>query len=137
MNNVIYLLFHGNAKEALNFYVDSMNAEVISIQHYYSEIDYDHPIWYEQCWEKVASANIRKWNLDIILSDIADENYSIDSHPTYSLVLETKDEGVEIFSKLSSSGLVIIPYDSSSWWLMIGSCKDKFGNIWMVNFEEK
>lgn len=54
-----------------------------------------------------------------------------------SLHPESRKEADRIFTALSKGGKVEIPMEDQFWGDYFGSFKDKFGAMWMVNFNEE
>jgi PhnB protein len=54
-----------------------------------------------------------------------------------SLEPDTRDETKRLFDALSSGGIVTMDLQDMFWGAYYGSCTDKFGVQWMVNFPTK
>ena len=54
----------------------------------------------------------------------------------FSISIEATGRGQcdELFAKLSNSGSVIMPLQEMFWGAYFGSCTDRFGINWMVNY---
>ena len=50
---------------------------------------------------------------------------------------DTRAEADDLFVKLSAGGVVEMPMQNMFWGDYFGSCKDRFGTLWMVNCSEK
>lgn len=60
---------------------------------------------------------------------IMGNNFSI------SLNVDSKKDALKYFQALSEGGTIEMPLDDMFWWAFFGSCKDKYGISWMVNYE--
>ncbi len=54
-----------------------------------------------------------------------------------SLNADSKDQGAQIFAKLSEGGLIEMEFQKTFWGAYFGSFEDKFGIGWMVNYDLK
>lgn len=59
---------------------------------------------------------------------IQGNNVYISVHP------ESKEEADRIFKALSAGGAIEMPIANQPWGDYYGSCKDKFGVLWMVDY---
>lgn len=50
---------------------------------------------------------------------------------------DTKEEADRLFNALSEGGQITMPIEDMFWGAYFGSCTDKFGIHWMVNYENK
>jgi len=53
---------------------------------------------------------------------------------TLSLSPDSKEEADRLFAALSDGGTVEMPLEDAFWGGYFGSCKDKFGMSWMINY---
>lgn len=54
-----------------------------------------------------------------------------------SIEPDSKDEAEKLFNALSAGGNITMPFQDMFWGAYFGSCTDKFGVQWMVNFAYK
>jgi len=54
-----------------------------------------------------------------------------------SITTESREETEKIFNGLSDGGKVTMPLAKTFWSEYFGMCADKFGILWMVNFDGK
>ena len=52
-----------------------------------------------------------------------------------SLGPDSKEQADELFAKLSDGGRVTMPMQDQFWGAYFGTCTDRFGIGWMINFE--
>lgn len=50
------------------------------------------------------------------------------------LETDSKEETDNLFTQLSSGGIITMPLEDTFWGAYYGSCTDKFGVHWMLNF---
>lgn len=130
----VYLTFGGNCEEALNFYKECLNGEIISIQKFK-----DGPIDVKESEKnKVLHAQFKADDVFFMASD-GMEDYIPDGGSMVSLSLNVPDkkEQETIFNKLSKGGKVTMPLQKQFWGATFGMLTDKYGIQWMLNSENE
>jgi PhnB protein len=59
----------------------------------------------------------------------------IGQHLSLSIGVDSKEEATKIFTGLSAGGKVTMPIADTFWGAYFGMLIDKFGFIWMVNYD--
>jgi PhnB protein len=54
-----------------------------------------------------------------------------------SISTDSREETERIFNGLAEGGKVTMPLAKTFWSEYFGMCNDKFGILWMINFENK
>lgn len=127
----IYLSFDGNCEEALNFYRDILDGEVVMMMRYK-----DGPPEFSQpgIEDKVMHTTLKLGdNGELKMSDSFHEPLNKGNNFHVSIDAEDPQQGHAIFSGLSEGGHVTMPYNDVFWGGKFGSCIDKFGVQWMVS----
>lgn len=134
MQLITYVTFAGNCEEALNFYKDVLNAEVLQIS-YMGDGQYEVP---EHVKGKVMHARLRIGENVLYMSDTFDPA-SVKQGNNVSLSLEIEDTAKldALFTKLSAGGTVKMPVEDTFWGARFGMFIDKFGIHWMMNCQLK
>lgn len=129
-----YIIFTGNAEEALNFYKDIFNGEIISVSRYK-----DSPAKVEEGWaDKIIHARLKFDDNLLMLSDgHKSDNSTTNESLQLSVEIEDENKIKEVFEKLSSGGKIKLPLAKQFWGALFGMLEDKFGVHWMLNHEEK
>lgn len=125
-----YLTFNGNCQEALNFYGDLFDAKIQNRQTYEDQ-KIDIPSSYR---EKLQHAELKGNGVHFMAYDAAPDtpiNHGNQIH--MSIDSDSKNDGEQLFDKLSKGGQVHHNYREREWGYF-GRCTDKFGINWMVNF---
>jgi PhnB protein len=132
-----YLYFNGNAKEAIDFYVEVLHANVVYLG-YYNECPMKTPDHWK---DKVFHATITFGNGAMIMfSDVENPNEPIQVGNNSQLSIYTTNfEQAEVYFKKmqSGGGKVIIPLEKQFWGAFSGSVLDKFGVTWIFSFRPK
>jgi len=55
----------------------------------------------------------------------------------FTISAESKEEAEHLFNELSAGGSVEMPLENSSWCILFGACRDKYGIEWMIDFTAK
>ncbi len=126
------LTFNGNCTEAITYYKEIFNGEIIQIVSYEDAvIDCN-----EELYNKVFSAVLVIGKNTLYFCDKVIEN-NINTCTKFSIMIEffNEEEMRECFEKFSFEGEIIENLKETNWGSLYGSIKDKFGVIWNFNFE--
>ncbi len=126
-----YLFFEGCCEEALNFYTQSLGAEITFMMYFK---DSPEP---EACPDgsqnKVMHANLRIGDTSIMASDGRCEGSTDFQGFALSLLPETEEEARRMFTALLEGGEAVMPLEKTFWSPLFGMVKDRFGMLWMIN----
>jgi PhnB protein len=134
MTLIPYVHFEGNAEEALNFYKDILDGEILMTSRYG-----DAPMPVDEDWKnKLMHARLKFGNSILYVSD-GPKNFKVIRGQDIQLSVDVPDENkiVEIFNKLSAGGIVTMPLADQFWGAKFGMLRDKFGIGWMFNCDKK
>ena len=134
MTLIPYVNFEGQAEEALNFYKEIFDGEILMTSRY-SEA----PMPVDEDWKnKLIHARLKFGNSMIYLSD-GPKGYKSSKEGNIQLSVDVPDENKieEIFTKMAEGGQVTMPLANQFWGAKFGMLKDKFGIGWMFNCELK
>ncbi|MDW5288301.1 VOC family protein [Formosa sp. PL04] len=132
MNVQAYFAFQGNCQEALNFYRDIFNAEILNKQTY-KDSKVDVPSTYR---EKLQHAELKGKGIHIMAYDASPDtpiNHGNQIH--MSVDLNSKEDAEALFGKLSDNGKIHHEFREREWGYF-GRCSDQFGINWMVNSKQ-
>ncbi len=126
-----YLMFNGQAKEALEFYKEVFEGEVIESQTY-GEADYPTP---PEADELLIHAKFQKGEFLLMISD-AFPGQSIEIGTNISLVveLESEQEIQATYDALKEKGSVLMELQDTFWGAKYAKVKDPYGIIWDLNY---
>ena len=131
-----YLNFDGNCREAFEFYRSVFGGE-FSIFQAFRDGPGDMGLPEEEL-DNVMHVSLPVGDSVLMGSDmpsgfgpphVAGNNFSV------SVSLDTREETDRLFAALSDGGAVTMPLQDMFWGSYFGSCTDKFGINWQVNFE--
>jgi PhnB protein len=129
-----YISFGGRCEEALEFYKQSIGAEVTSLMRWKESPDaaMKPPPGYE---EKVMNAAFRIGETPLMADDGMGPKQA--EFKGMSLVIEVADdaEAKRVFTALGEGGNVTMPLMKTFWTSSFGMLTDKFGVPWMLNVE--
>lgn len=134
MQLITYVSFAGNCEEALNFYKEVLDGEILQISHM-GDGQMQVP---EILKDKVMHARLRIGENVLYMSDTFDPS-SIKQGNNISLSLEIEDTAKleKLFKTLSEGGTVKMPLENTFWGARFGMFVDKFGIHWMMNCQLK
>ncbi len=126
-----YLSFNGNARQALEFYKEVFEGEIVSIQTF-GEADYPTP---PEIDDKIMHAQFKKDDFFFMTSD-SFLGHTIEIGNNISLVLEFEsDEEIQkIYDRLVSNGTALMELQDTFWGAKYAKVKDSFGVIWDLNY---
>ncbi len=129
-----YIHFEGNAEEALNFYKDVFNGEIVMTSRYG-----DSPMPVGDDWkDKLLHARLKFGESMLYISD-GPKDFKVTRGGDVQLSVDVPDENKieEIFNKMAEGGQITMPLQDQFWGAKFGMLKDKYGIGWMFNCEKK
>jgi PhnB protein len=126
-----YIIFDGDAKEALAYYCDVFQGEVAGLQTF-AEADFPTP---PEADDRIMHAQFRKDGLLFMVSD-AFPGHPVEKGNNISLALEldSEDEINKLYAALSQKGTVLMELQDTFWGAKYGKVKDHFGIVWDINY---
>ncbi|WP_153127069.1 VOC family protein [Peribacillus tepidiphilus] len=126
-----YLTFDGNAREAIEFYKEVFEGEVVEIQTF-GEADFPTP---PEVDDRVMHAKFKKDELFIMVSDVLlGQSIEIGNNISLALELESEEEIQKLYDRLSQNGTVLMELQDTFWGAKFAKVKDRFGIIWDLNY---
>jgi len=128
-----YLTFNGSCEEALNFYEQTLGAQIESVTKHGGTPSEEHV---PADWrDKVLHARFKIGDNVIMASDAPPGHYSQPQGMSIALALDDMNKSEEIFNKLAEGGSIQLPFGPTFWAKGFGMCVDRFGIPWLVNCE--
>ena len=126
-----YLTFSGNAKEALEYYKDVFEGEIMGLQTF-GEADYPTP---PEMDDRVMHAQFKKDGLFLMASDgFLDHSVSAGNNISLALELDSEEEIHKVYDQLIKKGTVLMELQDTFWGAKYAKVKDAFEVIWDLNF---
>ncbi|MCF6136487.1 VOC family protein [Pseudalkalibacillus berkeleyi] len=126
-----YFTFDGNASEALAYYKEIFDGEVLQVQTF-GEADFPTP---PEADDRVMHAQFKKDDLFIMMSDtFPGQPSEKGSSISLALEMESEEEAETLYSKLSEKGTVLMELQDTFWGAKYGKVKDAFGITWDLNY---
>lgn len=127
-----YLFFAGRCEEALEFYRDTLGAQIEMLMHFDESPEPPPPDRLAAGFEKkVMHASFRIGSSVIMASDGCGDGEKFQGF-SLSLSLATEDEATKCFNALAEGGTVTAPLGKTFWSPCFGMVTDRFGMGWMV-----
>jgi len=132
MDLSIYLTFNGNCEEAINFYAAAFDQEIEFIQRYG-----DSPMETSAAHkDKIMHCTMDVNGVKLMASDVMEKQEVIaGTNVSISVNCNSVDEEEKVFAAMSAGGTVTMPLQDTFWGARFGMCTDKFGILWMFNFD--
>lgn len=129
-----YIMFNGNADEALNFYKEALGAEITFIQKY-GEANPEYTS--SEMADKIMHANLKWGDFELMISDASENNMTFGTAVNITIAPDSPEAGRKIFEALATGGTIDMPYEKQFWGAYYGMITDKFAVHWMVNAYEQ
>lgn len=133
MQLVPYLMFNGDAEEAMNFYVSALGGQILMMQRYG-----EAPMHTDEASKNlVMHATMQAGEIQLMFSDSAgDRETRFGDNVHLSLNFSSAEEIANAFERLSDGGRVTMPLEDTFWGARFGMLTDKFGVCWMFNWDK-
>lgn len=139
-----YLNFPGNTEEALNFYKSIFHGEFTGggIQRFGDiPAEAGHPPLSEEDKQLVLHAELQIPGGHTLMATDAPESMGfkveVGNNMHLSIEPESREETKRLYDALSAGGKITMELQDMFWGAYYGSCTDKYGINWMLNFTEK
>lgn len=129
-----YLTFNGNCREAMSFYAASLGAELTLQTIGESPLADKMP---PQMKESILHSTLSRGELVMMGSDMVSEKGLVKGN-SVSLMLNcsSEEEIRSLYEVLSKDGEATHPLETSFWGALFGDLTDKFGNHWLLHFDQ-
>lgn len=130
-----YLTFNGNCREAMVFYQQCLGGDLLFQTIGESPMSEKMP---KKMKDLILHATLTNGSLVLMGSDMTAETGLIRGNAV-SLILNSGSEKEikNCYKKLAAGGQVTHPLQKNFWGAMFGSLTDKFGNNWLLNFQQE
>ena len=124
-----YIAFNGNCRQAIEFYKNALDAEVV-----FSQTVGESPVSDMGPAENIMHCTIKVGNSTIMMCDNPrPESPSSEGNISLAIGLNDPHRARHLFERLSQDGTVVMPLEKTFWAEAFGMVTDKFGVRWMVN----
>jgi PhnB protein len=131
-----YLNFDGNAEEAFNFYKSVFGSE-LEVLLRFKDFGGEAAGFSQSELNKIAHVALPLGETKLMASDVPGSrasDYRVGSNCYISLTPDSADEAQRVFDGLAAGGTVEMPLQRTEWAEKYGSCVDRFGVRWMMNY---
>lgn len=130
-----YLTFNGNCREAMTFYKACLGGQLSFQTVGESPLSDEMPERMKRC---ILHATLTKGSLVLMGTDMVGEQGLIRGNSvSLSLNCSSEAEIKSYYNKLSAGGIIDHPLEKSFWGALFGDLTDKFGNHWILNYNQK
>jgi len=132
----VYLNFHGNCREALEYYQTVLGGQIVAMMPHRGTPaeEFTSPDWLD----KIMHGRLVVNDSAVIMGSDSPPQYQ-KAPGGFGVCVSTNDleEGKRIVAGLAEGGQVGMPYEETFWAKGFGMCTDRFGISWMINGPEK
>lgn len=126
-----YVIINDKCEEALNFYVDCFDGQIIFCQKY-SDTDY---VVSDEFRSKIAHAEFKADHINFYLSDgFEDPKATIGNNIAMSVNFDNQEEQKKTIEKIIVGGEITMPLSETSVGSKLMTLIDKFGIHWYLNY---
>lgn len=135
-----YLNFDGKTEEAFNFYKTVFGTEFEGALNRFGDMPHDDnmPPLPEEARQQVLHVSLPILGGFMLMGSDAPKSmgFQVNMGNNMHINLETdsREQSDTLFAALSEGGVVTMPLQDMFWGAYFGSCTDKFGVQWMVNY---
>jgi PhnB protein len=133
-----YLTFSGNCEEAFLHYKSVFGGEFRQIMKFGDAPPMPGMELPEEVKHQIMHVSLPISKETILMGSDANPRMgtvTVGQHLSISVLAETKAEADRIFSGLAAGGKITMPIGDTFWGAYFGMLVDRFGFIWMVNFD--
>ena len=127
MKAVPYLFFGGTCAEAVDFYRDTLGAEVRALVRFR-----DMPGASADASDRVMHAELAVGESTVFASDGQGQGPSGGSGYALSLIAADDDQAERLFESLAADGRIDVPLMTTPFASRFGMATDRFGTPWMI-----
>ncbi|MBM7554169.1 VOC family protein [Thalassobacillus pellis] len=126
-----YLMFDGKAKEALEFYRDAFDGEILAMETF-GNADYPTP---PEAEDRIMHAQFKKGELFLMASDsFPDQKVQVGDNVSLVLEFESEEEIKKLYDRFRERGTVLMELQDTFWGAKYAKVKDPFGVTWDFNY---
>ena len=126
-----YITFKGNCRDAIQFYKNALNAEVLMTQTFG-----ESPMAGMGPADNIMHCSLKIGNSTLMMSDSpSQEPGGAAGNISLAIGLTDAEQAKQLFGNLAKDGSVIMPLEKTYWAEAFGMLTDKFGIKWMINCE--
>jgi len=122
--------FKGNCEEAINYYKDTLGAEIKEISYLDeapADLGYENPT----LSRFVTYSEVVIFGTSIVMTDGAEHDMK-NQNFWFTLFFDTEEEVTTVFNKLAERGQITEPLASKFWATLDGNVTDRFGLQWSI-----
>ena len=132
----VYLTFVDNCREVFDFYREVFGGEYLTVQTFGdAPADFEYP---ESERDRIMHATLSIGDSTLMGSDTPSSFApppTVGSNFSLSYTPSSREETDRLFAALAAGGTVTMPLQETFWGAYFGSCTDKFGINWQLNYE--
>ena len=132
-----YLFFNGRCEEAIEYYRDTLGAQVTMMMRFHEMPDADKGYIPPGSENKIMHAGLRFGESEVFASDGMNNGETKFEGISLSLAASDEAEAERLFGLLAEGGKIEMPLAETFFASRFGAVEDKFGVSWLVMSEKK
>lgn len=131
---VTYVYFNGNCREAMTFYHHCLGGELELTTLGDSPIDMEVPPEMKEC---IVHGRLHSRHINIMGSDmIGDDGWMQGNNIAMLVDCDSQSQIKTLYEQLGQGGKHVHPISSTYYGALFGGLIDRFGNSWLLNFNQ-
>lgn len=128
-----FIMLDGNAKEAIDFYVQALDAKVVFIQTFGESPETPESPLPANARDRIAHSVLKVGQTELMVSDIfPGQSHPIGNQVTICITTSDKEQAVQLYESLRQDGQVSLELQETHFSPSYGMVIDKFGVIFQI-----
>lgn len=128
-----YLVMDGNAQEAMNFYKEALDAEILYSQTFGESPEDPEFQLPEEAKDRIMHATVKIGETEVMFSDtFPGQPHSTGSQVTLCITTSDQEKSQKLFDRLKQDGEVTMPLQKTFFSPLYGCVIDKFGVTFQI-----
>jgi PhnB protein len=128
-----YLVMNGNAREAITFYKEALDAEILYSQSFGESPDNPESPLPEEAKDRILHATIKIGETELMFSDtFPGQPHSTGSQVTLCITTNDPEKSKKLFDGLKEDGEVTMPLQKTFFSPLYGCVIDKYGVTFQI-----
>ena len=132
-----YLFFNGRCEEAIEYYRDTLGAEITAVMRFHEMPEADKGVIPPGSENKIMHAGLRLGESEVFASDGMNSGETNFEGVSLSLAASDDAEAERLFGLLAADGQIQMPMEEAFFASRFGAVEDKFGVSWLVMSAKK
>lgn len=131
-----YIMFKGQAEEAMNHYISAFGGEILFMQRYGEAKDNFEGPMTEADENKIIHSSIMIDGQMLFCADQVGEEQPSAGNISLAISCESDEEIERLYKELGDSATIMMPLQQTFWGAKYALFTDKYGVMWHLNYQQ-